>query len=353
MRPFPICLAGIWISLGVCGWADDSLRGFENSQVRVAVQRAVPLIEKASSGSAEQRRCFTCHHQAIPVLALSKAQKLGFDVDSKNLERQVSHTLAHLQRGQQKYTEGNGQGGRVVTAGYALWTLEAGGHPPDDVTSAVTGFLLQDQKDRNHWQQASKRPPMSGSPFMTSYVAIRGLNSFGTKEQQDQIDQRRSSVQNWLDSAQPKDTEDHVFRLRLVSTMESQKLTLPAVADGLLTLQRPDGGWAQFPDQASDAYATGTVVAALLSTGAEIKDAAKIRDAIGYLLNEQRDDGSWLVRTRAEGFQEYFETGFPHDEHQFISTSASAWSTLALLYFLNNDTLQTGAPLPAGCIDAF
>ena len=353
MRPLPICLSGIWISLGVCWSADDLSDGFENSQVRVAVQRAIPLIEKAAAGSAEQRRCFTCHHQAIPVLALSQAEKLGFDVDSENLKRQISHTHAHLQRGQQKYTDGKGQGGRVVTAGYALWTLEVGGHRSDDVTAAVTGFLLGDQKDRNHWQHDSKRPPMSGSPFMTSYVAIRGLNSFGTPEQQKQIDQRRLAVQNWLNSARPKDTEDHVFRLRLLATLGNQELSLSTVTGGLLALQRPDGGWAQHPDQLSDAYATGTVVAALLSTGIEIKESAEIRDAIGYLLNEQLDDGSWFVRTRAEGFQEYFESGFPHDEHQFISTGASAWSTLALLYFLNSDALQTVTPLPAGCIDAF
>ena len=354
VKPFHFCLAAVFISLDSCWSAEDVQRDFAESQVRMAVQRAVPLIEKAASGSADQRRCFTCHSQAIPVLALTKAQKLGFDVDSENLERQVRHTFAHLQRGKQKYEDGTGQGGRVVTAGYALWTLEVAGHPPDDVTSAVAGFLLQDQKDRDHWQHASKRPPTAGSPFMTSYVAIRGLTSFGTTAQQEQIRQRRSAVSSWLlDSAQPQDTEDHVFCLRLLTILKSPELRLSEAAGNLLALQRSDGGWAQCPGQESDAYATATVVSSLLLTRLQVRDSDRIQDAIGFLLQDQRDDGSWFVRTRAKGFQEYFESGFPHGEHQFISTSATAWSMLALLQFLNNGILQSGAGLPADCIDAF
>ena len=50
-----------------------------------------------------------------------------------------------------------------------------------------------------------------------------------------------------------------------------------------------------------------------------------------YLLGSQLEDGSWHVVTRAEGFQTYYESGFPHNEDQFISTAASSWAVLALL----------------------
>jgi hypothetical protein len=331
-------LMSAWFAMMGCLSANEPAPHIDETQVRMAVERAIPLLEKAASGSADQRECFTCHSQAIPVLALTRALELGFEVDRENLDRQVSHTFAHLERGQQKYQEGRGQGGQEVTAGYALWTLEAGGHAPDAVTTAVTSYLLQSQKEKDHWQRGSKRPPTSGSPFMTSYLAIRGLNAFGTTDQQTQIATRRLSVEKWLNDAQPHDTEDHVFQLRLLSTIQQPDAKLEAAMNRLLALQREDGGWSQLSEAelASDAYATGTVVAALLEINETALNSNAIRRAIAWLLRDQRDDGSWFVRTRAEGFQEYFESGFPHDEHQFISTSASAWSTLALLKSLKN-----------------
>jgi hypothetical protein len=46
------------------------------------------------------------------------------------------------------------------------------------------------------------------------------------------------------------------------------------------------------------------------------------------------DDGTWHVRSRAIGFQPYFETGFPHRRDQFISAAATAWAVMALTHLL-------------------
>ncbi|MGH9626983.1 MAG: hypothetical protein ACRD7E_01255 [Bryobacteraceae bacterium] len=48
------------------------------------------------------------------------------------------------------------------------------------------------------------------------------------------------------------------------------------------------------------------------------------------LLRTQAEDGSRFVRTRAIGFQPYFETGFPHGKSQFISVAATSWAAIAL-----------------------
>ncbi|MCH2202194.1 MAG: hypothetical protein MK102_09495, partial [Fuerstiella sp.] len=230
-------LACLGFCLGSRLLAEEPHSGVEESEIRTAIECAIPLLEKASAGSAEQRECFSCHSQAMPVLVLTKAQQLGFVVDRDNLRRQLDHTFAHLKRGSGKYKEGQGQGGKVVTAGYALWTLDAGGHQSDEITSVVTGFLLDYQKDSNHWHHASKRPPSSGSPFMTSYIAIRGLDSFGTTEQGERISQRRAALREWLNNTAPKDTEDHVFRLRLLSSMHHTRNQLEQAGDELLALQ--------------------------------------------------------------------------------------------------------------------
>ena len=85
-----------------------------SDELKAAISRAIPMLEKGSAGSAEQRECFTCHNQALPVMALAEAERAGFSIDRENLTRQVEHTVAHLKRGQENYLKGKGQGGRVV-----------------------------------------------------------------------------------------------------------------------------------------------------------------------------------------------------------------------------------------------
>ena len=55
--------------------------------LKSAIRKSIGLLETASAGSAKQRKCFTCHNQALPVLALVKARQRGFAIDEKNLNR--------------------------------------------------------------------------------------------------------------------------------------------------------------------------------------------------------------------------------------------------------------------------
>jgi hypothetical protein len=48
------------------------------------------------------------------------------------------------------------------------------------------------------------------------------------------------------------------------------------------------------------------------------------------LIGMQWPDGSWYVRSRAPKFQPYFQSGFPFDHDQWISSSATAWAIRAL-----------------------
>ena len=134
----------------------------------------------------------------MPIFALTEARRKGFQIDQNNLDRQLRHTYDHLSRGKKNYLEGKGQGGRVLTAGYALWALEAGRQDPDETTAAVTNFMLSYQSDRSHWHQSSNRPPTSGSSFTATYVALRGLKNFGTESQQERIAARQEQVLKWL-----------------------------------------------------------------------------------------------------------------------------------------------------------
>lgn len=298
--------------------------------VRAAIKKAIPLLERGSSVSADERKCFTCHNQGLTVITLADVRKRGFVVNEDNFQRQLKHTWTHLNNGKSKYLDGKGQGGQVMTAGYALWALDAGDWPADETTSAVSHYLEVYQSERAHWTASSRRPPSSGGGFTATYVALRALSRYGTETQQEGIAARTQAVAKWVLKEQPKDTEDHVFRLRNLPYLNADTSTVNQAVSNLLAIQHGDGGWSQKSDMKPDAYATGTVLAALHDVAGLPEDHAAVQSGLQYLLNTQLDDGTWHVTTRADGFQEYYESGFPHEADQFISISATAWATLAL-----------------------
>ena len=100
--------------------------------------------------------------------------------------------------------------------------------------------------------------------------------------------------------------------------------------------QRADGGWAQLPMLASDAYTTGQALVALGQAGAMAASDLAYKRGIEFLLNTQREDGSWYVKSRAIPLQPYFESGFPYGPYKWISAAATNWAAMALA--------STGAP---------
>ena len=217
-----------------------------------------------------------------------------------------------------------------MTAGYALWALEVGDWKADDTTAAVTHYLVDYQKDKHRWLSSSQRLPSMGSPFTSTYVALRALSHYGTEEQASAIKARREAAAKWVLENEPHDTEDRVFRLRTLPYIDAEQLAVQKEVNALLAKQQVDGGWTQAEGMASDAYATGTVLTALQEVGRLPSDHPAVVSGCRYLINSQLEDGTWHVVTHAKPIQTYYESGFPHAADQFISITATAWATLAL-----------------------
>lgn len=301
------------------------------AELRAAVEKSLPLLTAGARGSMEKReRCFTCHNQGLPILALGTAQSRGFKIDAAELAKQVRFTADFLDNNRTNYLAGKGQGGQADTAGYALWALENGGWKPDATTAAVTEYLLQWQRDLIHWRPQSRRPPTEQSLFTSTYVALRGLRTFGTAEQRERIAQRTEQVRAWLSKTPALDTEDRVFRLRALHVADAPQAERSQAAKELLAAQQPDGGWQQLSDMGTDAYATATALVALHQAGDLATTAAHYQKGLRYLLDKQLPDGSWLVTSRSKPIQSYYESGYPHGTNQFISISAAGWATTAL-----------------------
>jgi squalene cyclase len=300
-------------------------------EIKAAIAKSLPLLEAGARGSMEQRKgCFTCHNQGLPIMALTSARSRGFAIDEAHLKTQLEFIADFLGKNKEKYSRGKGTGGQADTAGYALWTLSAGGWSPDETTATVTEYLLLYQQDRDHWDSVSRRPPTEQSSFTTSFVALRGLKSFGTPEQRSRVEARLNQVHLWLEETSPEDTEDRVFRLRALKLLGASEEAICRAKEELLEAQLPDGGWAQRADMESDAYATGSVLAALCQAGGLAASDPAYRGGLRFLIASQQEDGSWHVVSRSKPFQTYFESGYPHGKDQFISIAAGSWATIAL-----------------------
>jgi bacterioferritin-associated ferredoxin len=297
-----------------------------------AIDKGIKRLEEAAANYPKHRDCFSCHHQALPIMALSRAKEKGFRVDEALVEKQVKFTLDSFRPKLKEVCEGKGVGGSNTTCAYALRTLEAAGHASDDVTAALVQFLLKRQKDEDSWPAVTKRPPSEGSPFTNTALALRAFKRYSSDdpELKERIAKAARRGRAWLEENEPKDTEDRVFRLLGLIAAEADKQQVDVDRDELLKQQFDDGSWAQLPDGKGDAYATGSALVALWAAGLSPKTEAYER-GVKYLLTTQDASGSWLVETRSRPVQTFFENGDPGGKSQFISTTATGWAVLALL----------------------
>lgn len=299
--------------------------------VRTAAEQSLATLRKAVRGHVQKRECFGCHNQAFPMAAFAAAKERGLDVPADDTDELFDHLAEFVATNREQYEMGQGTGGGADTAGWILFTLDVGKRPADANSRAVVQYLLKSQANRDYWRCSSDRPPSEVSHFTTTYLAVRGLKAFGGAEHKEGVEKRITTARKWLESTKPADTEDRVFRLLGVHAAGSEPSVIRDASAQLLALQRPDGGWGQREQDGTDAYATGTALYALHTTGTLGTDSLRYRAGVAYLLRTQLSDGTWYVKSRSKPFQPYYESGFPHGKDQFISVTGSAWATAAIL----------------------
>jgi N-acyl-D-amino-acid deacylase len=300
-------LTGInWLS------ADDSMRK--------AVQRAIPLIEKSAATYIEERSCFSCHHQALTVMALGQAKLAGFTIQDKIISEQSKFTLEYFGDRKDRLPKGEGVPGGSYSAGYALAGLAAAREPSNETTRALIQYLLKKQNKDGSWRIRTHRPPLEDSHFTATALGLKATAK---------TDHAKKASQ-WLVKTQAKSTEDHVFKILGLHWAGMEKETKVA-AEALLELQHKDDGWAQMAKMKSDAYATGQALTVLKQSGILKSDSTQYKRGVAWLLENQKPDGSWHVKTHSKPIQKYFESDFPHGKDQFISISATCWAIMALL----------------------
>ena len=214
---------------------------------------------------------------------------------------------------------------------YSLWGLAASGHKPDRATDAVVFNLAAHQRADGNWIVGRVvRPPMADGDVVTAALGVLALKTYGLPGRQAEMTARVEKAAGWLRNTPQITGDDRAFRLLGLSWAGVDRATLDAAAKAILAVQHADGGWSQRDSMASDAYATGLTLYALLESRTITSTSPAAQRAAASLRTTQRADGSWYVRSRAPKFQPYFEGGFPYGHDQWISSMATGWATLAL-----------------------
>lgn len=304
----------------------------QSARIVAALKLGVPLIEKAAGRYPEHRKCFSCHHQTLPMLAVISARAAGVAGDEATLTAQADFTHKSFASELDDLRAGKGIGGAALTVSYALWTLSLVDRPADETTAAMVTYLNKTQQDDGHWKVQTSRPPMEDSLHTPTALAIVGLKKYGPAEAgelKDQVTATLDKARAWLVANTGETTEDKAARLWGLHAAGASEADVSAARSTLLAAQRADGGWSQLDTMESDAYATGQVLCVLLSTGHERK-SPEVERGVEHLLSTQLPDGSWHVKTRAKPVQVYFDNEDPHGRDQFISTPATCWGLTAL-----------------------
>jgi len=301
------------------------------SSVRAAIERSVPLLQRSDATFLRKSGCVSCHNNTLTAVTVAEARRHGIRVDEAIARASSTRIGTFLESWRERLLQGIGIPGDADTVGYILMGLCADGYEADAATDAMARYLLHRQAGDGGWRVLAHRPPLESSDIEVTAVAMRVLQDYAPRNHRRVYERGIRRGAEWLAQQRPETTEERAFQLFGLHWSRRSGDILRAAGRALIAEQRSDGGWAQIPSLASDAYATGQALVALIETGAATPADPAYKRGVAFLMKTQLADGSWYVRTRAIPIQPHFESDFPHGRDQFISAAATNWATLALI----------------------
>jgi ankyrin repeat protein len=298
--------------------------------VRTAVEKSIALMQKSSETFFENGGCVSCHAQNMTTIAIAAAKSKGVHYDetqAAGISRANYLQFAAFANGLLERLDPP----VVEILSYAAFAMGADGVAPDRTTDAIVHNLAAQQHEDGSWGMPGvKRPPISDGRLSATALTIRVLLQYAPPAREKEMAERAAHGARWMLAQKASTTEDMVMQLLAAKWAGVDAATVRGLSKRLAAQQREDGGWAQTPYLASDAYATGTALYALKESGVVTPDGGVYRKGVRYLLNTQAEDGSWHVASRAPKFQPYFDGGFPYGHDQWISQMATGWASVAL-----------------------
>jgi ankyrin repeat protein len=297
-----------------------------------AVARSSTLLMTAGETFfTEGGGCVGCHHQPLMGRAFAALRAANQKPDERLhrvfLNAMVANRPFMLSNLPQLVSRG-GDYDENLAQTEAMIEL---GEPASPTTDAILHYLAARQEPEGDWAfPGGARPPLQASAISRTAFAVRALNTYGWPARRQEFDERITRARAWLLAAHPVTRYEEADRLMGLKAAGTPNRDLEKAALALIREQRPDGGWSQTVHLESDAYATGIVLSTLYREGLIKPSDAVYTRGTAYLLKTQFPDGSWYVRSRSPKLQPYFQSAFPFDHDQWISTAATAMAVMAL-----------------------
>lgn len=318
-----------------------------DTEVRRAVERSLPYLERGSLSWMEERGCVSCHHVPFLIWSHNEASDRGIEVDDEKVQAWTNWAFVNMLAQRE-------DGGGIDTMSQMLlgrdrtspWRRKPPRHfKTSDPYEALFDLLLDRQEEDGSWPPEGQltTPPELTTGWVLLAFASRdqkegdpGVGLDPDKDLADPLPKLLESIEERL----PKSRERALDYLRGIDPHETNEaLLLRAVlertfensedgplAKKLLLRQNPDGGWSnRFDRPESDAYATGQTLYGLSLLEAPLDHPAIVK-ARSFLIQTQRADGSWFVaadRVRAG------KSGESLDE--IFTYWGSAWAAVGLL----------------------
>jgi hypothetical protein len=164
---------------------------------RAAVERAIPLLQRADVTFIQKTGCVACHHNVYAAMTLAAVRARGIAVDETAAREQVKVVAAAL--------EGRREAALVGTeindtAGNILMALAAANHPADLATDAMAYFLRMRQQADGRWRPLviDHRPPINSGDIEVTAVAIRALRAYAPRPQRALYERAAERGTAWL-----------------------------------------------------------------------------------------------------------------------------------------------------------
>jgi len=304
-------------------------------KARAAAEHALGFLVADAAKWRKERECATCHHGTMTVWALSEAKIQGYKVDAANLADVAKWTKERLKDIDKP--RDTRPGWNMVNSPAVYLSVMAQAAPKQEAITAdelkqIAGHLLRHQEADGSWAWSiapakNRPPPFFESDEIVTLLASMALRPHVPKDADVKSAERdsRTKASAWLAKQKPTDTtQAATFRLLVKVCAGETPAALESEIDAFVRLQNKDGGWSQLKDLPSDAYATGQALYVLSLAGVK-NDRAEIQRGVQFLIAQQKDDGSWPMKSRAHPGATPFTNPVP------ITYFGSAWGTLGLL----------------------
>lgn len=311
---------------------DDSLLIASTEKALASLQTTAAKSRDSFLGHVSRQDCTSCHQQYLPMAAVGHARDrtVRLDRNAANKQIEVIANVKHLFFSHEYVAQTVFHPDPAFTFGYELFGLAAEKVPHSAAIDAQIHHLVTVQAADGRWFNNLPRPPIQSNDVGATALAIQAIKRYGWPGRKDEFAASVDRGRQWLWTVQAETNEDAIYQLLGLHWAGESSEKLADLARSLVKRQQADGGWAQLPSLSSDAYATGEVLYTLAQTvKLPVSDPAWQR-GLRFLLQTQRDDGTWRVPRRAYPFQPTMDSGFPHHRDSWISAAATAWSVLAL-----------------------